>query len=55
MVNKQYAKALIHQLTTRPVCLDDEGNIDIFTDEKQMIEIIVKFLDKYQKKLIGKK
>lgn len=42
-----HAKAIIKKLTSRPHLEDDDGYYDMIADEKQMIEIVEKYLQRH--------
>ena len=42
-----HAKAIIDKLTSRPYLEDDDGYYDMIADEKQMIEIVEKYLSQH--------
>jgi hypothetical protein len=50
MNNLKHAKAIINKLTSRPLLEDDEGNLDMYEDERQCIGIVREYLDKKFKK-----
>jgi hypothetical protein len=43
---RKHARAIVDKLTDRPLKTDDEGYHDYVEDEKQMIDIVEKYLQK---------